>query len=54
MSSGDRHQDCGVQVQEDQHEYIVLEACRPLWWQWTCEYLVKSDSPIVEYGGAIY
>ena len=22
-SSGDRHQDCGVQVQADQHEYII-------------------------------
>ena len=22
-SSGDRHQDCGVQVQTDQHEYII-------------------------------
>ena len=22
-SSGDRHQDCGVQVQVDQHEYII-------------------------------
>ena len=22
-SSGDRHQDCGVQVQLDQHEYII-------------------------------
>ena len=31
----------------------VLEACRPLWWQWTCEDVPKSGSPIVEYGGAI-
>ena len=31
----------------------VLEACRPLWWQWTCEDVLKSGSPIVDYGGAI-
>ena len=49
---------CGVRMrcasssdasQRDQ----VLEACRPLWWQWTCEDERKSGSPIVEYGGAI-
>ena len=28
----------------------VLEDCRPLWWQWTCEDVPKSGSPIVEYG----
>ena len=31
----------------------VLEACRPLWWQWTCEDVPKSGSPIVDYGGVI-
>ena len=31
----------------------VLEACHPLWCQWTCEDVPKSGSPIVEYGGAI-
>ena len=36
-SSGDRHQDCGVQAQVKHHEEIILEACRPLWRQWTCE-----------------
>ena len=30
-SSGDRHQGCGVQVQVEHHEEIMLEACRPLW-----------------------
>ena len=49
-SSGDRHQDCGVQVQVDQHEDIMLEARRPLWWQWTCEDMLKSGSPIVSMG----
>ncbi len=52
-SSGDRHQDCRVQVQVENHEEIMLVACRPLWYQWTCEYVPKSGSPIVEYGGAI-
>ena len=33
--------------------YQMLEACRPLWWQWTCEDVRKSGSPIVEHGGAI-
>ena len=32
---------------------IKLEACRPLWWQWTYIDVTKSGSPIVEYGGAI-
>ena len=45
--------DCGVQVQVEHHEDIMLEACRPLWRQWTCEYVPNSGSPIVEYGGAI-
>ena len=49
-SSGDRHQDCGVQVQVEHHEDIMLEACRPLWWQWTCEDMLKSGSPIVSMG----
>ena len=52
-SSCDRHQVCGVQVQVEHHKEIVLEACRPLWWQWTCEDVRKSGSPIVEHGGAI-
>ena len=62
-SSGDRHQDCRVQVQVEQHEEwfthngelgaITLEACHPLWCQWNCEDVPKSGSPIVEYGGAI-
>ena len=62
-SSGDRHQVCSVQVQVEQHEEwlthngvwgaIKLETCRPLWWQWTCEDVRKSGSPIVKYGGAI-
>jgi hypothetical protein len=30
-SSDDRHQDCGVQVQVEHHEEIMLEACRTLW-----------------------
>ena len=42
MSSGDRHQDCGVQVQVEHHEGIMLEACRPLWCQWTCEECVEE------------
>ncbi len=49
-SSCDRHQDCSVQVQVDQHEDIILEACCPLWWQWTCEDMLKSGSPIVSMG----
>ena len=28
----------------------MLEACHPLWCQWTCEDVLKSGSPIVEYG----
>ena len=52
-SSGDRHQDCRVQVQVEHHEEITLVACRPLWYQWTCEDVPKSGSPIVDYGGAI-
>ena len=29
---------CGVQVQVKHHERDqMLEACRTLWWQWTCE-----------------
>ena len=52
-SSGDRHQDCRVQVQVEHHEEIMLVACCPLWYQWTCEDVPKSGSPIVEYGGAI-
>ena len=52
-SSGDRHQDCRVQVQVEHHKEIMLEACRPLWCQWTCEDVPKSGSPIVEYRGAI-
>ena len=46
-SSGDRHQDCGVQVQVDLHEDIMLEACRPLWWQWTCEDMLKRGSTML-------
>ena len=53
-SSDDRHQDCCVQVQVEHHEEIKLEACHPLWCQWTCEDVPKSGSPIVEYGGAIH
>ena len=49
-SSGDRHQDCGVQVQVKHHEDIMLEACRPLCWQWTCEDMLKSVPPIVSMG----
>ena len=52
-SSGDHHRDCGVQVQVEHHEEIILEAYRPLWCQWTCEDVTKSGSPIVDYGGAI-
>ena len=52
-SSGDRNQGCVVQVQVEHHEEIMLVACRPLWCQWTSEDVPKSDSPIVEYGGAI-
>ena len=51
---------CGVQVQvkrasssKASRRDQMLEACRPLWWQWTCEDVRKSGSPIVEYGGAI-
>ena len=49
-SSCDRHQDCDVQVQVDQLEDSMLEACRPLWWQWTCEDMLKSGSPIESMG----
>ena len=49
-SSGDRHQDCGVQVQVEHHEDIMLEACRPLWWRWTCEDVLKGGSRIVSMG----
>ena len=48
--SGDRHQGCSVQVQVDQHEDIMPEACCPLWWQWTYEDMMKSGSPIVSMG----
>ena len=41
---------CGVQFQMEHHEDIMLEACRPLWWQWTCEDMLKSGSPIVSMG----
>ena len=47
------NQGCVVQVQVEHHEEIMLVACHPLWWQWTCEGVPKSDSPIVEYVGAI-
>ena len=47
------NQGCVVQVQVEHHEEIMLVACRPLWQKWTCEGVPKSDSPIVEYGGAI-
>ena len=43
---------CGVQVQVEHHKHIMLEACRPLWRQWTYEDVLKSGSPIVEYGGS--
>ena len=43
----------GVQVQVENHEEIMLVSCRPLWCQWTCEDVLKSGSPIVEYEGAI-
>ena len=53
-SSGDRHQDCCVQVQSGaSRRDQVLEACHPLWCQWTCEGVPKSGSPIVEYERAI-
>ena len=59
-SSGDRHQDCRVQVQvkrasssKASRRDQMLEACHPLWCQWTCEDVPKSGSPIVDYGGAI-
>ena len=52
-SSSDHHQDYRVQVQVEHHEEIMLVACRPLWYQWTCEDVSKYGSPIVEYGGAI-
>ena len=45
---------CGVQVQVgSSRRDHMLEACHPLWRQWTCEDVQKSGSPIVEYGGAI-
>ena len=47
------NQGCVVQVQVEHHEEIMLVACRPLCYQWTCEDVPKSGSPIVEYGGAI-
>ena len=43
-------EDCGVQVQVEHHEDIMLEAFFPLWWQWTCEDVLKSDSLIVTMG----
>ena len=52
-ASGDRHQVCGVQVQVEHHEDIMLEACRPLWWQWTCEECAEECLIHSEYGGAI-
>ena len=53
-SSGDRHQDCRVQVQVEHHEEIkCLNFSINLWCQWTCEDEPKSGSPIVDYGGAI-
>ena len=42
---------CAISVEH--HEEIMLVACRPLLYQWTCEDVPKSGSPIVEYGGAI-
>ena len=45
------NQGCVVQVQVDHHEEIMLVACRPLCYQWTCEDVPKSGLPIVEYGG---
>ena len=47
------NQGCVVQVQVEHHEEIMLVACRLLWYQWTCDDVPKSVSPIVEYGGAI-
>ena len=47
------NQGCVVQVQVEHHEEIMLVAFHPLWLQCTCEGVPKSDSPIVEYGGAI-
>ena len=49
---------CGVRLRcasssEASWRDQMLEACRPLWWQWTCEDVQKSGSPIMEYGGAI-
>ena len=43
----------GANSSEASRRDQMLEACRPLWWQWTCEDVRKSGSPIVEYGGAI-
>ena len=36
------NQGCVVQVQVEHHEEIMLVACRPLWYQWTCEDVPKS------------
>ena len=52
-SSGDRHQDCRVQVQVEHHEEIKCLKLASIVVQWTCEDVPKSGSPIVEYGGAI-
>ena len=49
-SSGDHHQDCGVQVQVEHHEDILLETFCPMWWQWACEDVMKSGSPMVSMG----
>ena len=50
-SSGDRHQDCRVQVQVEHHEEI--KCLKLAVHQWTCEDVPKSGSPIVDYGGVI-
>ena len=53
-SSGDRHQDCRCASSSGaSRRDQMLDACRPLWCQWTCEDVPTSGSPIVEYGGAI-
>ena len=53
-SSGDRHQDCRVQVQVEHHEEIkCLKLAIHCGVNGLCEDVPKSGSPIVEYREAI-
>ena len=54
MTSGDRHQGCVVQVQDENQEEFICLKLPPTWRLWSSEDGHERSSCILVYGGALY